>query len=912
MKLEETRVYRGPSPYGYRPVIRLTLDLEELEAHPSNVIPGFVERLLADIPSLDEHGCSYGEPGGFVRRLRDGTWFGHIAEHVALELQCLAGTPVTYGKTRSAGRDGRYHVIFSYEDEQVGKRAADLALRYLRGILPAGFADRLDPPVVLRTELEELARLAERVALGPSTRSLVEEAKRRGIPTLRLNDRSLVQLGWGVHQQRIQATVTSQTRHIAVEIAQDKQLTNALLEKAGLPVPRHERAGCAAEAVEIAERFGYPVVVKPMDLSHGRGVALDLRDAAQVTLAWDKAFELSNYVLVEAYHQGNDHRVLVVDGNVVAVAERVPGHVVGDGARTIGALVEAVNADPRRGVGHEKVLTRIEIDHQAERLLKLAGRTLDTVLAAGEVFALRTTGNLSTGGTAVDKTDVIHPDNAEIAVRAAKVIGLDVAGVDLICEDISKSVRDHGGVIVEINAAPGFRMHVAPTVGTPRNVAAPVIEMLFPAGATARIPTAAITGTNGKTTTSRMVAHILKMGGKRVGLTTTDGIYIDGERILRGDMTGPWSARVVLTDPTVDAAVLETARGGILREGLGWDRCDVGCVLNVSADHLGLAGVETIEDLAFVKRLIVEVVRDNGTAVLNADDPLTLAMSAKAEGRIMYFSRSSTNEAVRAHVQKGGRAAVIEQGVNGEMLTIYDGDRHIPVTWTHLIPATFEGKAKFNVDNALAAAAVAYSLGASLEHIRQGLRTFSTSFFQAPGRCNVFDEHPFRVIVDYGHNSAAMEKMAEFVLALRRGPGARAIGVLMAAGDRRDDDIRAVGRAAAPAFDVIIAKEDGNRRGRPPGAVAELLRQGAVAGGLPADRVFVEPDEHTAIDFALGHARPGDLLVIFADDVTRTWKQVIYWHRDERRSAPPDAPPAHASPPLRHFAADALEEANRS
>ncbi len=912
MKLEETRVYRGPSPYGYRPVIRLTLDLEELEAHPSNVIPGFVDRLLADLPSLDEHGCSYGEPGGFVRRLRDGTWFGHITEHVALELQCLAGTPVTYGKTRSAGRDGRYHVIFSYEDEQVGKRAADLALRYLRGILPEGYADRLHPAVALRAELDELARLAERVALGPSTRSLVEEAKRRGIPTLRLNDRSLVQLGWGVHQQRIQATVTSQTRHIAVEIAQDKQLTNALLEKAGLPVPRHERAGSAAEAVEIAERLGYPVVVKPMDLSHGRGVALDLRDAAQVTQAWDKAYELTNYVLVERYHQGNDHRVLVVDGNVVAVAERVPGHVVGDGTSTVAALVAAVNADPRRGVGHEKVLTRIEIDHQAERLLKLAGRTLDTVLAAGEVFALRTTGNLSTGGTAVDKTDVIHPDNAEIAVRAAKVVGLDVAGVDLICEDIARSVRDHGGVIVEINAAPGFRMHVAPTVGTPRNVAAPVIEMLFPAGATARIPTAAITGTNGKTTTSRMVAHILKMGGKRVGLTTTDGIYIDGERILRGDMTGPWSARVVLTDPTVDAAVLETARGGILREGLGWDRCDVGCVLNVAPDHLGLAGVETVEDLAFIKRLIVEVVRDNGTSVLNADDPLTLAMSAKAEGRIMYFSRSAGNEAVRTHVQKGGRAAVVEQGVNGEMLTIYDGDRHIPVTWTHLIPATFEGKAKFNVDNALAAAAVAYSLGASLEHIRQGLRTFSTSFFQAPGRCNVFDEHPFRVIVDYGHNSAAMEKMAEFVLALRRAPGARAIGVLMAAGDRRDDDIRAVGRAAARAFQVVIAKEDGNRRGRPPGAVAELLREGAVAGGVPEASVFVEPDEHTAIDFALGHARPGDLLVIFANDVTRTWKQVIYWRRDERRSAPPDAPPAHAQPLVRHFAADAIEEANQS
>ncbi len=878
MKLLETRVYRGPSPYGYRPVIRLTLDLEELEQHPSNTIPGFVERLIGDLPSLEEHGCSYGEHGGFLRRLRDGTWFGHITEHVALELQCLAGTPVTYGKTRSAGRDGVYHVIYSYEDEQVGRRAGDLALRYLRGILPEGFADRLSPAVKLKEELEQLARLAERVALGPSTRSLVEEAKRRGIPTMRLNERSLVQLGWGIHQQRIQATVTSRTHHIAVEIAQDKQLTNSLLERAGLPVPRHERVRSADDAVEAAHRIGFPVVVKPMDLSHGRGVALNLMDEAQVRDAYDKAYDLSSYVLVEGYCKGNDHRVLVIDGRVEAVAERVPGHVVGDGTRTIGELLAIVNADPRRGVGHEKMLTRIELDHQADRLLKLAGYTTETVLKEGEIFMLRSTGNLSTGGTAVDKTDVIHPDNAEIACRAAKVVGLDVCGIDLICEDISRSVREQGGVIVEVNAAPGFRMHVAPTVGTQRNVAAPVIDMLFPNGAPARIPLAAVTGTNGKTTTSRMIAHILKMSGKRVGLTTTDGIYIDGERILKGDMTGPWSARVVLTDPTVDAAVLETARGGILREGLGWDRCDVGCVVNVTADHLGLGGIDTVEDLAFVKRLIVEVVRDTGSSVLNADDKLVAAMAEHAEGRIMYFSRSSTNEIVRKHVKAGGRAAVIEQGVHGEMLTIYDGDRHVPVTWTHLIPATLEGKAKFNVENALAAAAVAYSMGVSLEHIRQGLRTFTTSFFQAPGRCNVFDEHPFRVIVDYGHNPAAMTKMVELVQSLRH---QRAIGVMMAPGDRKDEAIREIGRIAARAFDVIVAKEDSNRRGRPPGEVARLLREGAVEGGLAPEKCHELLTEREAIELGLKMAKPGDLLVVFADDVTACWKQIIYWGKPE-------------------------------
>jgi cyanophycin synthetase len=874
VKLLETRVYRGPSLYGYRPVLRLTVDLEELEQYPSDKIPGFVDRLLGDVPTLDEHGCSYGHPGGFVKRLHEGTWFGHIAEHVALELQCLAGTPVTYGKTRGAGREGVYHIIYSFEEERVGKRAGDLALRYLRSILPSGFADRLEPAPDLRAEIDELARLAERVALGPSTRSLVEEAKRRGIPTLRLNEHSLVQLGWGTHQKRIQATITSQTSHIGVEVAQDKQLTASLLARAGLPVPHQERADSADEAVEIAERFGYPIVVKPMDLSHGRGVALNLRDAPSVRDAWEKAYDLSSDVLVETFQEGYDHRVLVVNGEVVAVSQRVPGHVVGDGKRTIRELVDVVNSDPRRGVGHEKVLTRIEIDDQAQRLLRLAGHSLDTVLADGEVFALRATGNLSTGGTAVDKTDVIHPDNVDIATRAAKVVGLDVAGIDLICKDISKSAREHGGVIVEVNAAPGFRMHIAPTEGTPRSVAGPVIDMLFPAGSPARIPLAAITGTNGKTTTSRMIAHILKMAGKRVGLTTTDGIYIDGERVLKGDMTGPWSARVVLTDPTVDAAVLETARGGILREGLGWDRCDVGCVLNVSADHLGLGGIETVEDLAFVKRLVVEVVRDGGTSVLNADDPLVAQMAEKAEGRIMYFARSPANEIVRAHVKKGGRAAVIEQGVNGDMITIYDGDRHIPLTWTHLVPATLEGRARFNVDNALAAAAVTYSMGATLEQIRHGLRTFTTSFFQAPGRCNVFDEHPFRVIVDYGHNAAAVEKVAELVKSLRK---KRAIGVLQAAGDRRDVDILAIGRAAGPAFDVVITKEDDARRGRAEGAVADLLARGAREAGVTPEAVFSILSEPEAVQRALTMAEPEDLVVIFADDIVRTWKQVIYF-----------------------------------
>jgi cyanophycin synthetase len=876
MKVIETRVYRGPNLYGYRPVIRLTLDLEELEEYPSNKIEGFVDKLVAKIPSLQDHTCSYGEKGGFVKRLQEGTWMGHILEHCSLELQCLAGTPVTYGKCRGAGKPGLYYVIYSYDEEQVGLKAGDIAYDLLRSLLPADLPGALTEPFDFEREKERLTKMAEDMALGPSTRSLVDEAKRRGIPFLRLNNQSLVQFGHGVHQKRIQATVTSETRHIAVEIAQDKELTNALLRDVGIPVPQSILIRTERAAVDAARRVGYPCVLKPYNLSHGRGVMLNLQNEQQVRDAYEKVSELTSYMLVETFLRGNDHRVLIVNGELIAVAERVPGHVVGDGVHNIKELIDITNQDPRRGVGHEKVLTKIVVDHQAERLLADAGKTLESVLDKGQIFFLRSTGNLSTGGTAIDKTDQIHHDNIEIAKRAAKVVGLDVAGIDFITPDISKSVREVGGGIVEVNAAPGFRMHVAPTEGKPRNVAAPVMDMLFPPSAPSRIPIVSITGTNGKTTTSRMVAHILKMSGKRVGLTTTDGIYIDGERYLKGDMTGPWSARVVLRDPSIEAAVLETARGGILREGLGFDRCDVGCVLNVSNDHLGLRGIDTIEDLAFVKRLALEVVRDDGNSVMNADDPLVAAMAPFAEGRHVYFSMNPQNELIKSHVQKGGIAGVVEDGLNGQMLTIYQGERHIPLLWSHLIPATLEGKARFNVQNALAASVVAYSMGVSLENIRQGLRTFDSSFFQTPGRCNIFDQHPFRVVVDYAHNPAAMRAMSDLVQRLKK---TRTIGVIAAPGDRRDQDILELASIAARTFDKIIIKEDDDRRGRRAGEVANILKEGLLSSGRSADDIEIVLSEIEAANYAMSKGQRDDLLVIFADDIPNVWKQVIYFGR---------------------------------
>ncbi|HEY1088784.1 MAG TPA: Mur ligase family protein, partial [Archangium sp.] len=550
----------------------------------------------------------------------------------------------------------------------------------------------------------------------------------------------------------------SNTRHIAVEIASDKEETNRILGELGLPVPRQLLARNAESAERAAERLGYPVVVKPLDANHGRGVSLDLKTGAEVRAAFEKAREHARTAVVENFITGFDHRMLVVNGELIAVAKRVPGHVVGDGERTIEQLVAVVNSDPRRGIGHEKVLTRLELDAQAELMMAKKNVTKDTVLPRGEVLFLRGTGNLSTGGTAIDLTDVVHPDNRDMAVRAAKAVGLDVCGVDFITPDISQSYRDVGGGICELNAAPGFRMHVAPTEGTPRDVAGPVMDMLFPRGSPSQIPIAAITGTNGKTTTSRMLAHIHKMAGRTVGLTTTDGVYIDGERTVAGDMTGPQSAQMVLRDPNVDLAVLETARGGLLRAGLGYRSCNVGAVLNVAADHLGLAGIETVEQLAEVKRIVIEVARD--CAVLNADDPLCLQMGDHTKAtRIAWVTMNPRQELVRQHIRAGGLAAVLEEGINGQMITLFDKGAHMPLLWTHLVPATIEGKAMHNVQNALFAAVMAYAMGVKIENIRQGLRTFDTSYFQVPGRTNVFDEHPFKVLFDYGHNAPAMKAM---------------------------------------------------------------------------------------------------------------------------------------------------------
>ncbi len=886
MKIISTNVFVGPNVWASFPVIRHVIDLGVLEEWPSARIgPEFIDALTLALPGLAEHGCSYREPGGFIRRLRedDGTWLGHVLEHCAIEVQNVAGTDVTFGRTRGTGEPGQYNMVYEYHQRDVGLAAGKLAMRLLMHLLPEELKGQVDyefdPEFNWDEELRSFVLRAQRKEFGPSTGSLVKAARERDIPWIRLNEGSLVQFGHGKYQKRIQATITSETKHISVEISCDKEDTHNLLNDLGLPVPQQRMVYSAREAVRAAQRIGHPVVVKPLDANHGRGVSINLNSDEEVEAGFAEAKEhsRSRAILVESFITGFDHRMLVVDNKLVAVAKRVPGHVVGDGKHSIAELVEIVNQDPRRGIGHEKVLTMLELDNQAKRLMEIAGVTEDTILPSGEIFYLRSTANLSTGGTAIDLTDVVHPDNRDMAERAIMAVGLDVGGVDFLIDDITRSYKDIGGAIVEVNAAPGFRMHVAPSEGQPRDVAGKVIDMLFPNGEETRIPIAAITGTNGKTTTSRMLGHIMKTSGKIVGMTSTDGVYVDGKLSVKGDMTGPTSAQIVLRDPMVDFAVMETARGGLVRSGLGYQRSNVAACLNVSADHLGLGGINTVEELAVVKRVVVESATD--TAVLNADDINCLKMADYADaGTIFYVTTNPGNSLVKEHIQAGGKAIVLEKGMNGEMLTIYDNGLHIPVLWSHLIPATLEGKAVFNVQNAMFAAAMAYSFGVDLDNIRHGLRTFDTSYFQAPGRMNVYDEHPFKVILDYGHNPAALQAVA--ALASQMEVTGRRICVVSMPGDRRDEDVADAGAALAGHFDQFICKADDRRRGRGHDEIPQLLRRALIDAGTGDEKISIIPDEVEAVNTALEMAVPGDLLVIFGDDTTRCWKQIIYFNSD--------------------------------
>ena len=861
MKILRTQTLRGPNYWSIRrdKLIVMRLDLEDLAEKPSNEIPGFYEGLIDVLPSLVEHYCSPGYRGGFFERVRTGTYMGHIIEHIALELQELAGTPVGFGRTRATSTPGVYNVVFEYVDEQAGRYAGRAAVRLCQSLVDTGTYSKEE----FDQDLADLRDLCNNAALGPSTETIVKEAQARNIPWLLLSARAMVQLGYGVHQKRIQATLSSFSGILAVELACDKEGTKTILKDGGIPVPRGTVIQYLDElSAAIEEVGGFPIVIKPLDGNHGRGISIDVKTQQEAEEAYDLASAASKTrsVIVERYYKGSDHRILVINGKVAAVAERIPAHVVGDGRSTIEELIEITNQDPNRGDGHANVLTKITIDKTALNVLEKQGYELTSILAQGEIAYLRATANLSTGGIAVDRTDEIHPENVWIAQRVAKLIGLDIAGIDVVTEDIRKPLRDVDGVIVEVNAAPGFRMHVAPSRGLPRNIAAPVIDMLFPPGTPSRVPILAITGTNGKTTTSRLISHICRQTGKVVGFTTTDGVYIDDYLVEKGDNTGPYSASMILKDPTVEIAVLETARGGILRSGLAFNQCDVGVVLNVAADHLGIGDIDTIEQMAKVKSVVAEVVSAEGYAVLNADDPLTVSMAEKVKGRVAYFSMSPDNPIIHDHIRRGGMAAIYENGY----LSILEGEWTLRIEEAVNIPVTMQGMAPFMIANALAACLATFVQGIDIELIRQGVRTFKPSVAQTPGRMNLFDLGHHHALIDYAHNPAGYEAVGGFV----GNWSGEKVGVVGGPGDRRDDDLILLGKLSALMFDRIIVKEDNDTRGRRRGEVADLILRG-ISQENASLRPEVILDETEALEKALSTVSEGGLVVIFPESVTQ-------------------------------------------
>jgi cyanophycin synthetase len=849
--IRSIRALRGPNLHAYMPVLQVTLDIGPYDERPSSSFPGFVERLTAWLPGLAEHECSLGRPGGFVERLRRGTYLAHIVEHVALELQGRMDFDVSYGRARGTGERGVYTVIVAYKEEEPARAAIEKAVEL-------ALAAMHDLPFDIDAELADLNGTADRYRLGPSTAAIVAAARRRDIPVVRLTPRSsLVQLGYGVHQKRIRASETTLTSAIAVDLCQDKSLTNRMLHTVGVPVPRGEVVRTADGAWEAAQEIGLPVVVKPESGNQGKGVSVELRTEAEVRGAFHLADEIGRGdVLVEQHICGVDYRLLVINGRMVAAARRDAAQVTGDGVHTVQQLVVEANRDPRRREGHSGTMTRIRLDGSVDLVLGQQYLTLGSVPEAGRVVKLRSNANLSTGGTATDVTDDVHPSNARLAELAAQILGMDVAGVDIVCADIARPLREQRGAIVEVNAAPGLRMHLAPAYGRARDVGRPIVDMLYPDRAPSRIPIVAVTGTNGKTTVTRLIAHMYETARKVVGMTTTEGTYIGRERIIRGDCSGPQSARAVLLHPRVEVAVLETARGGILREGLAFDWCSVGVVTNVSADHLGLKGVNTVDELARVKQVVIENVHRSGAAVLNAEDRLTAQMAAACSGRVVYFALDAEHHVMRSHLAQGGWGVFVH---DGQIVLAQDGQR-VELVGLDQLAFTFEGRVRFQVQNALAATAAAWAQGLNPALIARALATFRTDSATVPGRFNVSEMNGVEVVCDYGHNVAAMQALAEAVGAL----GQRRTVILVGLpGDRRDTDLLATVRALLGRADEFVFYDQTERRGRAPMEVPHLL-----STALPADvPAACATSQAAGVEQAWHRVRPGDRLVLIADEV---------------------------------------------
>ncbi len=861
---------RGPNAWSIRrhKLIVMVLDLEELEARPTHKIDGFLERLKEKFPTMYEHRCSEDGPGGFFHRVEVGTWMGHVIEHIALEIQTLAGMDVGFGRTRTYGEPGVYNVVFAYMEERVGRFAAESAVKIAQALVD-------DKEYDLESDIQEMREIRQSERLGPSTGSIIEEAEKRNIPWIRLNQYSLCQLGYGANQKRIQATVSSTTSNIAVEIACDKEDTKYLLEKAEVPIPKGEIIQSEEELKQAVRYVGYPFVIKPIDGNHGRGITVNIQNWEDAVEAFIAAKEVSRSIIIEKYITGDDYRLLVIDYKLVAAAKRTPAGVLGDGKHTVQELINKTNSDPRRGYGHENVLTEITVNKMTMDILEDQNLNLDSVIPEGEWLNLKNTANLSTGGTSEDVTDIVHSYNIFMAERIARIIGLDICGIDVMTTDISQPLPNTGGAVLEVNAGPGFRMHLAPALGLPRNVAGHVIDMMYPAGAESRIPIVAITGTNGKTTTTRLISHIMRLKGHKVGYTTTDGVYIQNRLMMQGDCTGPTSAEFVLKDPTVNFAVLECARGGLLRAGLGFHHCDIGIVTNVAPDHLGLKGIHTIEQLAQVKGVIPETVRKDGYAILNADDDHVFAMRKGLESNVALFSMDEENPRMKRHAQDGGMAAVYENGY----ITICKGEWKMRVIKAINVPLTLGGKAVFMIQNVLPAALTAYLRGVPLEDLRVALESFIPSPAQTPGRLNMFEFMNFKVLLDYAHNAAGLRALQNMLARMDEHPK---VGIIAGIGDRRDEDNIEMGKIAAEMFDEIIIRQDKTLRGQTAEALHKLLRTG-IDQVDKNKKTTIFDGEKQAIDFAIQNAQKGALIVMCTDVIPDALNQVKSYQEEEAK-----------------------------
>ena len=855
MKIDKIQALRGPNIWSVqrKKLIQMRLDLEEMEQFPTNKIEGFRERIEAMFPTMIEHRCSEGTRGGFFSRIERGTWMGHVIEHIALEIQTLAGMETGFGRTRETKTPGIYNVVFSYTEENVGLFAAESSVAIAEALIAGTDYD-------VEGDIQKMREIRERVRLGPSTGSIVEEAVARDIPWIRLGTNSLVQLGYGVNQMRFQATITCKTSSIAVDIACNKEETKRMLNLASIPVASGGICVDEEDLENTIKKIGYPIVIKPLDGNHGKGASINVVTWEDAVSGLAYAQKYSRRVIVEKFITGFDFRVLIIDNKLVAAAKREPAHVKGDGKQNIQQLIDETNLDQKRGYGHENVLTQIDVDRDTTDLLEKLDYTLETVPRKDEVVYLKSTANLSTGGTSVDVTDMMHPENIFLCERISRVIGLDICGVDIMAENLTQPLKENGGCILEVNAAPGFRMHLAPSEGLPRNVAAPVIDMLYPPGKPSRIPIIAVTGTNGKTTTTRLLAHIIKNNGYKVGFTTSDGIYIQNHMMEKGDTTGPISAEYILKDPTVEFAVLETARGGILRSGLGFSRCDIGIITNIQEDHLGLSDIHNLDDLAKVKATVVRSVKKDGWAILNAEDSQCLKIANELSCNIAYFSMDENNPNAQKFAKEGKIVAVYENGY----ITIKKGEWKIRIERATHVPLTMGGKAKFMIANVLAATLAAYLQGFKTEDISLSLQTFIPSAAQTPGRMNIFDFKKFKVLIDFAHNPAGYRGVEEYLSSVE---ATKKIGIIAGVGDRRDEDIKECAIIAARMFDHIIIRQEKYLRGRTDEEIISLIMEGI--NEVNRDVTYeIIPKETEAIKHAINSAQDGTFITALSDVVT--------------------------------------------